>query len=374
MLPTFLRFTVVIGFVAIGVGGVSGADDEPIFLPVPQTESPPYSPPPSPPPSPWIESPWIDSVPAEKPPEPIEERTRPGGSGGPGGASRPGYSVQWFPSQPVEGQPADLSVIRQRLAVGAPLWTRDGHKVILFASVRNDLFDTNAILPQSGRPFPEQLWNVNLGVVYSHEFANGWTGTSVVSVGSASDQPFHGIEEMTVNFIGSLRIPTRNQRDAWLFSLLYSPVGNFTFPIPGVAYAWNPNEQLSMTIGIPFFINWKPTEELSFELSYFPITNINARANYRLTDRLYAFAGFEWNYEAFFLVDRAERLDRFMGFEKRVLTGLRYDIFTKGAIDLQVGYAFDRVYGVGQNRLGNLQDQVDVDPGMFVAASFTLRF
>jgi hypothetical protein len=298
-----------------------------------------------------------------------------GGMGGPGmGGGMPGYGAAWYPSRPVSGSMADLGLVRQNLSLGTPLWRNDGSRIMVTASVRNSLFFTDAILSDSRRPFPNELWNVSLGLNSIHRLDNGWTAGFGVNVGSASDKPFHSIEEMTFGFMGFLRVPTRNDRDAWLLSLIYSPVSNFNFPIPGVAYSWNPSDEWHVNIGLPFSVTWRPNDDWVVNLSYVPVTNVNARATYRVQEGLFVYGGFEWLYEAYFLADREVRNDRFIGFEKRLIGGVRWDVWSKATLDVNAGYAFDREYGTGQNQLGNLSDRIDIAPGAFLGTNLRIRY
>jgi len=295
-----------------------------------------------------------------------------GGMGGPGMGS-PGYKATWYPSRPGSNTGTDIGVFRQNLSGAGPVWNDDGEIVLLSAGVRNNLFFTDALLPDTQRPFPHELWNINIGLMYLRQFDNDWSGGISTSFGSASDKPFHSIREMNVSFFTFLQVPAKNERDSWLFSLMYSPVGNLTFPIPGVAYSWKPSDELQMNIGIPFTVNWLPTEALTINFSYLPITNVNARATYALTPTWNIYGGFEWLYEAYFLADRADTQDRFMGFEKRLIGGLRWDFGPHTSLDLNAGYAFDRYYGEGDDQIGNLHDRVDIGSGAFLGASLLIR-
>jgi hypothetical protein len=177
----------------------------------------------------------------------------PMGAGWPG-AGGPGYGATWYPSRPVSpsSSDAELGLLQQSFSVALPMWNDCGDVVIFSTGVRNSMFFTDAVLPDSHRPFPSELWNVNFGSLYSHRFNNGWMGGLGINFGSASDQPFHSINEMNLGFFSYLQVPVRNDRDAWRFSLMYSPVGNLNFPIPGVAYLWNPSDAFHASIGLPF--------------------------------------------------------------------------------------------------------------------------
>lgn len=291
-----------------------------------------------------------------------------GGMGGPG-MGVPGYKAAWYPSRPVSGSAAGLGFVRQNLSGAVPIWREGGDTVLLTAGARNTLLFTDAILPDTRRPFPNELWNVSLGLMCLHRFDNGWSGGLSATFGSASDKPFHSIDEMNAGFFGFLRVPAGNERDSWTFSLVYSPAGNLTFPIPGIAYSWKPSDELHLNVGLPFSAMWRPVEDLALTFSYVPVVNVNARATYRVMAGLNVYTGFEWLNEAYFLADRAERKERFLAFEKRLICGVRWEIWAHAALDVNAGYAFDRYYGEGQNQLSNLHDRVNISPGAFVGAN-----
>jgi hypothetical protein len=303
----------------------------------------------------------------------IKEERNGGGMGGPG-MGVPGYNATWYPSRPVSNSTAELGFVRQNLSGAVPIWREEGEMVLLTAGVGNTLFFTDAILPDTRRPFPKELWNISLGLMYMHKFDNGWSSGLKTTFGSASDRPFHSIDEMNVSFLGFLQVPAKNERDSWMCSIMYSPVGNLTFPIPGIAYSWKPSDDLHVNIGLPFSVMWRPVEDLTLTLSYIPITNVNARATYELMNGLNLYGGFEWLNEAYFLAERAEQEERFLAFEKRLICGIRWDIWTHAALDLNAGYAFDRYYGEGQNQLSNLHDRVDINPGAFAGASLLVKW
>ena len=300
------------------------------------------------------------------------------GMGGMGGAGRGGlgYTVTWYPTRAVSNSAVgeDLGLVRQNLSETVPVWRNGGDVLMLTAGVRNTLFFTDAVLPDSGRPFPDELWSVHLGTNYLHKFDNGWSGMLGVNFGSASDKPFNSIHEMDVGFMSFLQVPVFNNRDAWRFSLMYSPVGNLDFPIPGVAYLWNPLPSLHVSVGIPFSVVWRPLEDLTFNVSYMPLTTVTAKASYRVVGKVFVYGGFESAQEAYLLAGREDLSDRFMGYEKRLLGGVRWDAWEHATFDVSAGYAFDCYYGIGHNEVNNLQDQVDIAPGGFLSTSLRVRF
>jgi hypothetical protein len=307
------------------------------------------------------------------------------GMGGPGmggfgmgaaGMGGPAYGATWYPSRPVSGSApeTDFGLLRQNLSMAMPVWRDGSDFVMLSAGVRDTMFFTDVVLPDSHQPFPSELWNVTFGAMYAHKFDNGWSGGLGVNFGSASDKPFHSIDELNLGFLSFLQVPVRDDRDWWRFSLMYSPVGTLNFPIPGIAYVWNPSDTLRVSIGLPPALTWRPIEDLVINVSYMPLVTVNARATYRVAERVFLFGGFESLQEAYLLADRENLSDRFMGFEKRLIGGVRWVACKQATLELNGGWAFDRYYGVGQNQVGDLQDQVNIAPGAFVSANLRIRF
>ncbi|QDU22636.1 hypothetical protein [Urbifossiella limnaea] len=314
-----------------------------------------------------------DDAPPDPPPPPrVPLGDRPGGMPGAGGP--PGYNATWYPNQPVGGQPADLGFVRQGLNAGFPVWKSDGDMVLTTVGVRHTLFFTDAVLPDTGRPFPEQLWNLNLGLSYMHRFENGWTGMLMTGVGSPSDKPFHSVHEVNPSVGAMLRVPVRDGRDAWQFMLMYMPGGAINFPLPLASYAWNPTDTFRMNLGLPLSLDWRPTDDLQLTASYVPLLNVNARLTYRLAPGWWAFGGYEYLNESYLLADRPDNRDRFFVLEQRVVGGLRRQVGRAGTVDVTGGYSFGRRYGEGRSQWGALRDEVNVDPGPFVGLAAGLRF
>jgi Domain of unknown function (DUF6268) len=299
-----------------------------------------------------------------------------GPGGGPGG---PGYSATWYPSRPVlgggfGGLPSSVGLVRQSVNAGVPLWMSPPDMLMLTTNVRHTLFQTDAVLPDTGRPFPDQLWSVNVGLMYLRKLENGWSVGGMFGFGSSSDRPFNSVREMNLSALVFLNMPAFEGRDSWRFSVIYSPVGALNFPIPGISYQWNPSERLSVGLGLPLSVNWRPTGDWTLTASYIPLTNVNARITRRITDEWKVYAGYEWLNESYFLVDRANAADRFIGLEQRVIGGLTYALGERLTLDLNAGYAFNRQYGEGANLGGSLRDRIDVRGGAFLGASLRMRF
>jgi hypothetical protein len=229
------------------------------------------------------------------------------------------------------------------------------------------------ILPDTRQPFPDDLWSIRFGTAYRHLFDNGWIAGASVSFGSASDQPFHSIREMTAGVNAFLRVP-QGEHNAWLFSLNYSSNSELPFPVPGVAYVWQPSEQFRANIGLPFQLFYRPWEDLTLDFSYMLLTTIHARATYRVCRPVRIYGGFDWSNESYLLAGRINENDRFFYYDKRLTAGVQVILGKHACLDFSGGYVFDRFYFEGRSLSDSHQNRVDVGNGPFLAVQLQTRW
>jgi uncharacterized protein DUF6268 len=286
---------------------------------------------------------------------------------------RADYRVIWWPEEPVAGQPTRLGYEQQDFSVSFPLWQNATDEWSASAHVRSEIFQTQAILPDTRQPFPDDLWNIRFGTTYRHLFDNGWTGGATVSVGSASDRPFAGIDEMTAGVNAFLRVP-QGEHNAWLFSLSYSSNSQLPIPIPGVAYVWQPSDCFRANIGLPLLIMYRPWDDLTLDFSYMLLTTVHARATYRLCAPLRVYAAYDWENESYLPVDRPNQDDRLFYYDQRLTAGLLFFLNGHLSFDLSGGYVFDRFYFEGRQLSDSHQNRIDVGNGPFVSFQSQLRW
>jgi hypothetical protein len=279
-----------------------------------------------------------------------------------------------FPSEPVNYQPTSLAFYREDLAVSAPVWQNPCNEWSVSANVRAAEFQTHAVLLDTNQPFPSQLIDVRFGTAYRHLFDNDWVAGIGGSFGSASNEPFHSINELTVGVNAFLRIP-QGEHNAWLFTLNYSTNSQINVPIPGVAYLWVPSPYFQAVIGFPFAsATYRPTDDLTLSVSYALLTTFHARASYRILGPLRLYAAFDTDNESYFLVPREDDRERFFYYEKRVSGGLHYVFGPRVNLDLSGGYAFGRHYFEGRTLSDRSFDRVDVADGPYVALKLMFRY
>jgi len=287
----------------------------------------------------------------------------------------PGYGVTWIPAEPVAGQRADLSVLRQDLSVFAPIYRDGPDTAAVGLGVRNTTFWTDAVLPTSHRPFPGSLWDIEAGVSYAHQWDNGWTSGVVVTAGSASDHPF--TQHKTL--VGSLTIynafPAEG-RNAWVVGVNYSPTSDYPYPLPIAFYYWRPGDDVEVGVGVPFFLKWHFLPLWTAEAVWIPIRTVSARVTWTPEGDpgVRAYGAFAWANESYFLADRLDDRDRFFSFEKRLYAGMQFDLPYRLRLDLSLGYMFDRFYFQGRQYQDRNRDRVNVGSGLFGQVQLRLQF
>lgn len=284
-----------------------------------------------------------------------------------------GYSGVWTPKQNLENLPGTFASFRQDATLAFPLWIEGPNVLVGSLSVRNTLFETDVTLPTSNLPFPDQLWEVRPGVTYIRDLGDGWKIGGGVSVGSASDRPYASIREVAPTLIAFLRQPAQGN-DAWQYSLTYIPVSLIRFPLPGLAYEWNPSDRLQIALGVPFSIRWLPTDTVRFDFAYLPPRSVRTQLTWQVLPVMSVFGGFEWVNNSYLLADRIDREDFFTSNEMRLPLGVRFELGSHCTLDLGGGYAFNRVFFTEDDSDDEDRDRVEVNPGGYLMLRLAARF
>jgi hypothetical protein len=155
---------------------------------------------------------------------------------------------------------------------------------------------------------------------------------------------------------------------------MYSPTSELNFPVPGVAFSWNPSPEFHANIGLPLQVTWRPTEDWQFQASYMLISNVRLKAQYRITKQLRAFAAYDWSNQAYTLLERPEDNDRFFMYDQRVSLGLQASFSRHWTASLTGGYVFDRYMFEGKSFATNDSGIVNLDAGPFTSLNLGARF
>ncbi len=286
------------------------------------------------------------------------------------------YALNIYTDSDVDGQDTDLGLLEHDFFVMAPVWQNERNELGLSAKMELQDTDTEALLPREGTPLPGELWEVRFGANYRGVVRGDWIWGVNASFGSASNEPFQAGDAFDGTLGGLLRIPHR-EKNAWLFFLYFATNREFLnyVPLPGAGYWWEPSDKIRAVVGVPFMsLAYDPLEKLSMNLSYFPVRNIRAQADYRLVSPLTLFAGFEWRNQRYFRADRADNDERIFYYEKRVAGGLRLSLPAQIALTFEGGWAFDRLYFEAEEYGDRDGNRIDVDDSLYAAVKLMGRF
>lgn len=317
-------------------------------------------------------SPSIEAPPSLELTPPIEANPPRGHS--PGARRAPfRLSASWLPVRDVEGQAADLGMTGLLAELAVPVRIApDGRSIWLaMSSLEHLTLDTDAILPDSLIAVPDNLWKVNFGGMHRREFDNGWKAGGLLTVGTASDRPFADLEDLTLTSVGFVEVPW-GSRDAWNFSLFYSPTSQLPFPIPGIAYVWRPSERLTANIGVPFSLRYDG-DLWAFSADYRPLTAVNLRAARKLGDGWQAYARYEIVNDIYWLAERTNSHDRLFLFDQRAAVGVERALPGGFALDVSAAYVFDRSIFQAESFSDDRRDELHIAPGAAVSVMLLWR-
>ncbi len=280
-----------------------------------------------------------------------------------GGRSPFTSRLWWIPQQKIRNQPDYLAMNSEEFELAVPLHIAPNGIWLGLGSVQRLEINASAVLPDSKLPVPDELWDIDVGAMHIRTLENGWRSGGMFRVGSPSDRPFTDLRDLTVTLLGFLTVPS-GEYDAWNFSLFYSPTGQIVFPIPGVAYTWQPTPQFRANLGIPFSLDYRPTESLTITASYQPLNNVQVLVRQSLGKAWSFYGAYRTVSETFLLADRLRGRERTYLFDQRLTLGLERQFGREWSVDLSAAYVFDRQMFHAEKFSGSRRDELAIDPGV----------
>ncbi len=280
-----------------------------------------------------------------------------------GGRSPFTSRLWWIPQQKIRNQPDYLAMNSEEFEVAFPLQIAPNGIWLGLGSIQRLGINTSATLPDSGLSVPDELWDIDVGAMHIRSFENGWRAGGMFRVGSPSDRPFSDLRDLTVTLLGFLTVPS-GEHDAWNFSLFYSPTGQIIFPIPGVAYIWRPTPQFQANLGIPFSLDYRPTESLTITASYQPLNNVQVLVRQSLGEAWSIYGAYRTVSETFLPADRLKDRERTYLFDQRLSLGIERQFGRGWSVDLSAAYVFDRQMFQAEKFSGSRRDELEIDPGV----------
>jgi hypothetical protein len=281
----------------------------------------------------------------------------------------------WAPAVAVDGQDDTLAMNAQFARVAVPIGVPEEGRPLWLAIAKFGRLElaTDAVLPDSGQPIPDQLWLVETGFMHVRPLANGGSIGGSFLFGTASDQPYAATRDLTLMAVGFYNRPAARADDEWSFSVFYSPTSQLPYPLPGIAYVWRPSERFEAKIGLPPALEWRPTDDWTFTANYFPLVNFNATARRRLADTLALLAFYRSDTEIYFLADRLQNDQRFFVFDQRAAVGLEQTLGRGFTLEATASYIFDRTLFQGTNFSSGRTDVVNFDDGLGLSLQLLWR-
>jgi hypothetical protein len=256
-----------------------------------------------------------------------------------------GMGAFWYPGQSVHNEPTKLGFFQSQVGATAPLWSSATDTVYGNLTISNLAMSGSATLPKDGRPFPGQLWDIEVGGAYVKELDGGVSCGLLLAGGSASDQIFADFGDMTLTGSAFVRFP-QSDTNAWLLYLVYSTNAQIgrRIPIPGVGYECEVGNFKGL-IGFPFMdLKYQFTDDLKLELYYGALTDVQLRLSYQLFKGLTFYQEFAWINQAWRLDDRPDPRLTFFRYEKHLDVGLNWLLAPHLSLDISGGFAFDRYF------------------------------
>jgi hypothetical protein len=289
---------------------------------------------------------------------------------------RIGFSYEEHGDAEFESATADVSLIRLGLDVSATLAKTESSKLELSVRGHQLALDNDAMLPLSASPVPDELTGTDLALGWSTKLVSGRSVSLRLGAGSSSDEPF---EESDVSKYSLMFFTMDDAADgrAWMFFLIggsYMAELNY-IPIPGFAYL-KTSESYSVIAGIPFVMGSWRGEKWSLTGSYFPVTNLNLSAAYRIFGPFRLKFGLSRKHANYLLYDLPEDEEQFAFYETRAYMAFTGFLARSLSFELQAGYAFNRAAYQGEGfyveGYENEGDALDMGDAAYI--SFKLRY
>jgi hypothetical protein len=293
-----------------------------------------------------------------------------------GQRARASYKWELYDKRTVAGREVDLELTQHDLSLSIPI-AQDTEREWSVSATRgiHDV-DTLACLPRTGERFPDTLQDISVGLTHRRLLKGRRIAGGHFSVGSASDRPFEGMDETTVQATGFLRIPHK-RTNAWFLFVSYSNNREFLnhVPLPGCAYWYAPSRRFFVILGIPFVtLTMRPTDDISLGLSYFAMHTVRGTAKYQILEKVGLFGKFAWSNQAYYRADRLHDYERLFYYEKRISTGVTVNLPREFIVEIAGGYCFDRFYFEAEDYDQRNDNRLDVEDGSFLSLNVRVQF
>ena len=122
---------------------------------------------------------------------------------------------------------------------------------------------------------------------------------------------------------------------------------------------------------MPSSVTYRPTERLTLQAAWRPLTNIDVTATQLLSDGWSLKGGYRTQTDTFFLSERANDDERLFLFDQRLFVGVGRDLFPHARLEVSGAYLFDRRVFQAENFAGSRSDGFGIEPGFLGTVQLT---
>jgi hypothetical protein len=258
-----------------------------------------------------------------------------------------GYDFRYIPGQGSDPSGNDPIITQQGIRGSWTVVHDEKQAWMLSQTAAHTNLSASPQIPAKSWPVPDSLWDIQTGATYKRLAGAGREWTVNLTGGSASDKPYHSLNETTVRLSGVYRLPS-GKENSWLFLLDYANNRGYlnNIVLPGVLYSWQKKEMgLSAVVGFPVLaLSYKPDENWNASASLFGPRRFNSEISRRVTGPLRVYAGFDWTQEEWLRANRDDNKNRLVYGYKKWTLGLRSSIWKAVSLDVSGGREFDRSF------------------------------
>ena len=266
-------------------------------------------------------------------------------------------------------------------ALSYKFYQKDDVSLSARASVKEDGFETKAVIPVSRQSLSMNLWNPAFDLTYSRKLENERFFAQSMNLSSPSNKPFARSRDYVVQTNSFYKIPAGDKKqDTWLFLVNFSNNRSSLnyIPLPGFAYYWNTSDDFKLTVGLPFFFLWcAPFPKTMFTMMFLVPRVLKTKFSYFIFGPVQTYLGFQISDQNYMLENRSDKQDR-LYYEKRDLhLGISSPLSKSfpAVLDLSSGYQFgQRIFQGKRLSDRDTSQRVELEPAFYGQAKVSMNF
>lgn len=201
------------------------------------------------------------------------------------------------------------------------------------------------VVAETGLRVPAKLWSLQAGGAFVRRLGERRRWGANLGVGSASDEPFHGMREAEFRAAAFSEFPAW-RKDSWRLMLSYSNNRSFlnNIPLPGAGYIFRDRVRgLQATVGFPFIaVSYRPDADWRFRGFVFGPNRVTADLARSLFSGLWAFGRYARRPDQWLRSGREHRYDRLTYDSQEARLGLRGSFRGGASWEVSGGREFER--------------------------------